>query len=363
MNKIRFIFVGIISMLFVSCTTSKEINYASSKRLSSQDQINEKSIVYGLPKSTLVFKVEQLKTEYIAGPYAQYAETFLGISNVVTSSKTEYKLSNVLIDQYRELDNDALYIIEPGDQVIDYLQLSKQGLIMFPENRDAQPVFNTQSNDYSQKLIFTDLSVKPNYFHEKGEITRVSTAANNFSDVPVIRKQTVMKSIQDKAKEAADVIFDIRERRLSLLFGDEERFPQGDAMSATLNEMRRIEEEYLALFIGKQVESVSTFYYEFTPTKEYTSSPYMLFRFSEKSGVTDVKTIEGRPVYVVIENGNNSASENIESNSTTNSHNIYYRVPYSVNVKLIDKDVIVQRRMIIEQLGKVMSVPAKNINL
>lgn len=361
-NKGKILSVGLISMFLVSsCVSSSTLKLAKSKQISSGDTISAKSIVYGLPKSTLVFKINQVKTEYKAGPFAKFAETFLGIENVILDNKASYQLSCVVIDQYRELDNDALFIVEPGDEVINYLQLSKQGLIMFPESRTAKPLFQTESKDYSQNLIFTDLSVKPNYFSEKGEVTSVS---DDMSAAPVLRKQVVQKSISDKAKEAADVIFEIRDRRLSILFGDEDKFPEGEAMKADLDELNRIEKEYLALFIGKKIESTTSFYYEFSPTQQYLTNPYLIFRFSETTGITDVNSMEGRPIFVVIEKDAGSVFDSLHTTVTENNgHSIYYRIPSSVNVKLIDKSVIAQRRIVIEQLGKLMAIPAKNINL
>lgn len=350
-------------LLLASCKTT-EFTSATSKKVQSTDTLSDKSIVYGLPKSTLVFEVKQIKEKYFPGPFAEYASLLLGINGVEKDEKEMYYIDNILISQYRELDSEMMFVVDPGDEHIEYLKLSKQGLIFFPENINVSDVFNNNRGEDIDKYLFTNTTVKPNYNLKNTSLSRVS-GQSNYSGVPVMRKQLVQKSKIDKAKEAAEVILNIRERRLLLLLGEEELFPVGEAMQSIVDELARIEKEYLSLFIGKTLRTEQVYHFEYTPNKQDIELPYVLFRFADDKGIVDENNFKGRPFVVDI----SGLSEPLENNVMTsfngltgNSHRIYYRIPEVVTIKVVDKsNVLVSKRVLVEQFGKMSSVPAKNI--
>ncbi len=360
MNRVIVFFASIL--VLVSCKTV-DFTTATSKKIQTIDTLSDNSIVYGLPKSTFVFGVKQVKEKYFPGPFAEYASLLLGIEGVEREINERYYVDNISISQYRELDSEMMFVINPGDERIEYLKLSKQGLIFFPENINVNDVFNNSNGESIDKHLFTNTTLKPNYNIKNTSLSRVS-GQNDYSGVPVMRKQLVQKSKIDKAKEAAEVILNIRERRLLLLLGEEELFPVGEAMQSIIDELARIEKEYLSLFIGKRLKAEQIYYFEYTPDKQDIELPYVLFRFADNKGIVDENNFEGRPFVVDIEGLSTQIEDSVvvSNGLLSNSHRIYYRIPEVVTIKIVDKsNILARKRVLIEQFGKISSAPAKNI--
>ncbi len=58
--------------------------------------------------------------------------------------------------------------------------------------------------------------------------------------------------------------------------------PQGEAMTAALQELSRLEEAYLSLFIGKKTVYHHRRNYHYTPAIGKKTDRIVLFRFSDK---------------------------------------------------------------------------------
>ena len=74
-----------------------------------------------------------------------------------------------------------------------------------------------------------------------------------FVQMPVTREVMQDKTLEDKAAEAAEIILSVRQERMNIAMGHTDATFSGEALAAALEELSRIEEEYLALFRGYTV--------------------------------------------------------------------------------------------------------------
>lgn len=102
------------------------------------------------------------------------------------------------------------------------------------------------------------------------------------------------KSLKEMAQEAANTIFTLRNRRFNLVTGESGENVFGAGLEAAIREMKRIEDNYLQLFLGKEEVVYSTYYFDVVP--QAGKSSYSVCRFSEDKGVIDGISLDGQPV-------------------------------------------------------------------
>jgi len=239
--------------------------------------------------------------------------------------------------------------------------------IVFPINKDVTEKYENQfygKNEYGKDIVFKDLSVTKYIGQEQVTYFKRVQRDSIFAKVPVVKTQSVHKSFEDKAEEAANFIFMIREKRFELLTGTADYYPDGDALEVAITELNRLENEYLDLFIGKRFTDVFEASYEFTPTKKEINQLYILFRFSEQKGMLSANDLSGRPIIIELENLNQTKNlSNIDFNSINTDGDIkndklYYRVPELTEVKILDgNSLIASRKLKIDQFGDIVIIP------
>ena len=76
---------------------------AAAQVLGKTDAAPAGTVVYSLPSTTLVLRVTALHESYKAGPYAQYAQKYLGL-DVKQTSGDFYKIKSIEMAPYIEAD-------------------------------------------------------------------------------------------------------------------------------------------------------------------------------------------------------------------------------------------------------------------
>jgi hypothetical protein len=328
--------------------------------------LSPRGMIYALPKTNLRIKVESVQISIIAGPYAPFAQKYLGISNVTQKSSTVWKISDIEVFSVVQPDMDALFVVEPSpDFSVDFLRLSQEGLII-PAN-----AANFYSVEHKLKLspesladdYFVDLSATP--FIAAEQTTHYSRVFQDstFIRVPVHKTVVVEKSLEDKAREAADFIFTLRKRRMELISGDADFVAEGKAAEAILNEISRLEDEYLSLFVGKKQTYSATNWYDFIPS-EKSNGAEILFRFSSAKGVLPSSDLSGSPVLITI-----SPETNWQNIDLLNSLSlekdiqrtdvVYYRLPVPISIKINDSQTeLFSQKLTFFQFGPLVRMPA-----
>ena len=108
-------------------------------------------------------------------------------------------------------------------------------------------------------------------------------SAEGIEKVPVKQSQTVVKSLEKKAEETAEMIFKLRQKRVEIVTGDTDATFSGEAMAATLKEIQRLEDEYMSMFIGKSVKDEQTMVFD-------TKAGLVVFNSCSHGGVDNIIT-------------------------------------------------------------------------
>jgi hypothetical protein len=325
---------------------------------------NEVAIFYSLPRSVIYVNVKCERSVFIPGPYASFAKKYLGLDGVVSEPKTTYSINDIDFDIQVETDPSAIYAILPTKKGYgNYLKLNEHGLVLpIDANAFGKTIKSSKKESKENTIVFKDLSYKP--FIEKKKATFYGRVLNDsvFTRVPIKKTMVVEKNIEEKAKEAAEFIFNLRERRLEFLTTDVDQPFSGDAINEILNEIQRLEDKYLSLFIGKTYTSYSTQTFSYVPTNSEGEST-ILFRFSEIKGILPQTDLSGRPILLEVEVPNTSLLDSAYKSLNTRIQKdeltrFYYRVPAYTNISVVDgSEVLAKRRVAIYQYGPIFSLP------
>lgn len=359
------IIIYILFVVFSSCkSTSETLVY----KIENSNLISESGIIYALPRTNLKFTIEASRTDIIPGPYYEYAEKYMGIEDVPEEEISIWQITDISIHTYNDIDPDQYYIIEPsGKMNIDFKKLIQNGNVL-PVNKSVESNFSNEFygiNNTENEIVFTDLSITKYVGEEKVTYFKRVQRDSLFAKVPVTQTKSVYKSFEDKAEEAANFIFMIREKRFELLTGMADFYPEGKSLEVAINELNRLENDYLALFIGKRFTSNYSAGFEFVPTETELNQPYILFRFSEDRGVLPPNDLRGRPIIVELDKKDQTKnlsylmSDQINREGTVYKDKLYYRIPDVAQVKVFDgSTILAMRKVNIEQYGIVVPFPA-----
>jgi hypothetical protein len=357
----------VLAALSWGCAGSKGIEHSTSAENASRSAHPESyTLIYSLPKTTLKISVEATQVITRRGPYYQFADRYLGISDVPGQDLNSWRIDNVKINSYQEADPDQFYVLKTNDRhVTNFFRLDAAGFIL-PVNREQLP--ELASHIYRKEkeedgILYTDLSIHPSVVEETRTVMRMVRQDTAFVNVPVLQRQSVTRSLEAKAAEAADLIFELRSNRFKLLSGDLDLFPDGRALEAIINEFARLEREYLDLFTGKVFEKTHEFTFEYTPrqTAEGRTEDHILFRLSDTRGILAADDANGRPVELRLER--EMKTDNIRIAEAPASRNgspqrLFYRIPDVAGISLTDGGTIIARsRIPVSQYGKVISLP------
>jgi hypothetical protein len=141
-------------------------------------------------------------------------------------------------------------------------------------------------------------------------VLHVVDADSIFTTVPSAKKNLIRKSLDEQAQELANQIFVLRDDRNALLKGesDGKSLPDGDALKYMVEQLNKLEESYMSMFVGKKIKIEKTYVFDYIPTKGTEQD--VLFKFSPEYGITPKESAKGSPIFVEI----NDLNDNIVVN-------------------------------------------------
>ena len=317
------------------------------------------AIVYSLPSTTIALKVTAEHEAYQAGPYAMYAEKYLGIS-VKQSSGDFYKIKSIEMVPYVEADpavSAAITLQGSKAAPANFLSLCSQGLVVLQDGYTGKgSQWRFPSAVGAQEFL---KGASSNIGITTTTLYKTVVGADGVEKVPVKQSQTVVKSLEKKAEETAELIFKLREKRLEIITGDTDATFSGEAMAATLKEIQRMEDEYMAMFIGKSVKDEQTVVFDVVPKASNPKHIYIAFRLSDTQGLLPANNMQGRPfVLELLADGEAIAPTAVSEAALATKGKIAYRKPVTVMARVLDgQKVLIQTRVPVYQLGKIMSFP------
>lgn len=320
-------------------------------------------LTYSLPKTVVILEVEAVQEKFYAGPYAKYAEKYLGIKPRM-EDETLFQLAEIKMTPFVEADQDRRYSLNVNKGKIDatFLKLSSAGLISFSDaNFGDEAIWRFPAKTQGD---FASKGVTSNLTSESTTLYRNEKKESAYNKVSVQQNMVVEKTPEKRAAETADMILKIRQQRLQIVTGDTDATYSGEAMGAAIAELTRLEQEYMTLFIGYSEYQTQKMRFEVIPEADRESQMYIAFRLSDEGGLVAAENLSGRPVVMEIVPQVFAEPEVTAAldPKAPKPVEVYYRIPAMCSVKLINSgNVIMQSRLPIYQLGRESSLPANVI--
>ncbi len=307
-------------------------------------------VVYALPRTGIRVKVKAAKETFQPGPYAAYAEQLLGIKNVKTKSAVNWVIEEINFEMFSEPDPEQAYKAQGAGAAL--VSLSADGClagININKSTDKKDVIVT--NRVGQKNKFDDRSFFE-YFTDSPLYTS-GDSTTGYRPVKLPEEQKISKAAQ-RVLESRRIQYEIASGMV------DEFHPDGEAYKVSLKELKDIEKDYLALFVGKSTYDMETFSFDYVPKSGGKSEA--IFRVSEENGIVPATDLTGKPVMIEFEIDKDLTqkySGMVKSDNPAAGHSgVYYRIPGRATIKLIaDLNVIATARATIAQFGAVAPVP------
>lgn len=338
------------------------------------DLSGKKGVLYALPQVFIGIDITVDKTEYFAGPYAEYASKYLDLDEVSTSNFNEFRITDMELYAVSEPDPNHFYFVEFDEKTAKenkamILSLSEQGLITGMHGpfsteaiqKEAKSKINvTNEGDFFQYYAETNLYEHTDTIIKKVVVDTVSVETFYFD------KKWVEKSSETKALEAANKISKIRENRFNLLTGYHEiPYPAG-TMQYMDEQLEKMLQEYLSLFTGIKVKKTLHYKFLVLPQAGEKSNMLPVFVFSERGGLKEVSSAGGEKIYVQIEHIDTESIQTVLNSQTQSdgSNGLFYRIPIPAKVSLeINNDLRTEGFFNIPQYGVVTSLPSTITNV
>jgi len=369
--KATFRLIVLLSVLLLtySCSTNKRLADSNSVILPLSDSaaLRDGSIVYGLPRTVFTVAVDMERTIEKPGPYAQFAEDLLGLTDVIKTENESWSIESITVRSHDELDPSEYYVINSTSLFqTNVLALRREGLIL-----DLNPsVFyssekqgNSNESGNVQSHSF-DLGSDEYFLLQRDTAYKRMNVDSSFVRIPYIVEKKRKLGVDQLAEKAAKRLMELRDGKHLILTGEATVFPQSDA---AINEINRLEKAYTELFTGKTIKESFTFSYQIIPQKSMVGKPVTLFQFSDLTGPVNGSANGGKPVTVEFNPEKKTKDLSIINRVQTRSEakkydKLFYRVPDVVGIKInLGSQKLFDSRKLIYQFGAVIQLPANYI--
>ena len=373
--KLRNIVIALSFIaVFVGCDTYK---YNVLKVDKASEPPKSFGLYYSLPRNVITIDITVTKTDKIAGPYAAYASKYRGIKNALKTNTTSYDLTDIKINTYSEPDPDQFYFIDLGKMNATksrsiMMSLSEAGLIQdFNDNSDEAVMQEKKEEMKKDRIDYTQTF---KYFADANLKEMVDTLIEKISvdtlilEKQVLKRSLVEKTMEEKAKEAADFILHVQDQRFDILTGAQEVAYSEATISLMNNELKALEEEYMELFVG--ITNTSTFHYRYyyLPESEVYNASIPLFKFSTSMGIMAEDASGGDLVFIKVDRARNTM--NLEDFIAKNNpekeekRGLYYRIPEYSKFTIMQGDISkAEASFLISQFGVIGYLPPKYTKL
>ncbi len=370
----------IITVMFSSCAKQEVTVIRTGFNTSHLNEIDTgfsgNGLFYSLPRTAIVVDIKVKETTKTPGPYAAYADRFLGLDNIISAAFNEYEIYQVNINGFAEPDPEQVYFVSFPDQDEQslYVSLNEAGLISsvnnIPDKHKALPD--------KEKIQHHDLYYHPttfNYFLDSEKTEEHVTIADQTGDENIavqrqtLRRTWVEKSTELRAREVADYILEIREKKFDLISGFQEIPYSKEALEYMYDEMNKLENDYLDLFTGVTNHKIINYRYIVRPSKTDIKDGSLLFRFSTTDGImpftnesganVELKYTPVKATYLLEQKINT-----ITAADPKGLRGFHFRIPEYTDIYLyLGGHRRAQTRMHINQFGIISHLPARDMRI
>lgn len=306
------------------------------------------SIAYALPRTVVKVALIVEKESVRPGPYARFAQKYLGVMAPL-ADKDIYRIAGARISYGEEADPAQVYVLDnPDKSPMQLYQATPEGFVAAPMEGAGPAV-----------AAYAPVRIGP----EEGMSQAVSYVGcdTSFVKVPLDRREVTERTPEDMAYAAANTIYTLRKRRMELVTGEAGENVFGEGLKTALDEIDRLENEYLALFLGKQFRQRLVRTFDAVP--ETGKQNLIVCRFSETAGAVPVSDLSARPVILEMTPENKVQNTPVAAKPTKDSRGmVYYRIADIANCVLTDgQNRIATARIPIYQFGITVEIPVTSL--
>jgi hypothetical protein len=352
------------SALMMACSTP---SFVVKKVGPSDNVVSEGHVFYQLPVTSLQIIVEQTHTVFIPGPYAAYATRYLGIENASTQGSDSYDVAVVKVNALSQPDPQSIFMVEPTGNVPYAAALGKlvqKGLVTDPLDAGKVVALDAEAKKAESVVPdFLDLSISDFEGEKVDTLYKTVFRDSGYVRVPVTKKVVAAKDADDKAREAAQLITKLRKRRSKLITWQYENVnPSGEALRSGLEEMKRIEAEYLSLFIGKTYIEKSRRVFYVTPSATDKTSQTEIFRYDSATGIAENGRTGNKVVYLKLstqaDKQKNLTQGHLQVEPLRSVINSFYvRIPENADISVVNGSKEIYKASVpVFQLGTIVPV-------
>lgn len=249
--------------------------------------------------TTLYVNLTAQRTTITAGPYARYAQKYLGITAPL-ADKVLLELVEANINDINELAPSVVADEQP-----------REALHMHP--------------------------------------------SEGFPKLPIDKTSASPESLEDSARKAANRIFEIRRNRFELITGMAGENVFGGGLKAALKELDRLEQEFLSLFLGRQTSQIVAGRYRVTPQLGLTT--YTIAKFSQTDGFLAPDAASGDAILLTLRLLGSASPAGLQLADRPSSRTRTVRIPVDAECRIsLTDNQLTSRVLPITQFGRTVYV-------
>jgi hypothetical protein len=311
----------VVSLSFIICHLSFSPIGAQTLLSEYQPGVTQDGAIYRLPKTAVAVTVRAVKTTYIPGDFAKYAQRYLRLNNVSTEPIVKNEVVSVQQSAFAVADTTKTYAVKFDSRTVAAnIKLSADGCLLAINSESVEG-----GTDYSQTHNST-LSVQ-------------SSSISNTDPHQYLTEEILAAGSTAKMAElTAQEIYDIRENRNLLIKGQADFMPKdGEQLRLMLNQLQQQDDALTSLFAGSVSRDTTERTFIVCPSKPIDSQ--VLFRFSQLRGLVDADDLSGVPYYIKVEDLNTVPSLVADAAATkkkqkSSDKGIYVNVPSKMRLTI-----------------------------
>ena len=295
----------------------------------------QKGIYYALPRTVIQLDLMVDKTELVEGPFSDYAY-MIGANDVILDNDVEYILRDVVMSTYAEADPNATFFVAMN---------AKKG--------EAQPFYLNSKGILEGVGMVSETPVNP-----ATPSVKVPVSADN-KYFKYQYSSSGMRSEDQQARAAAEMISRIREEKIKLITGFQETAFTLDTYRQMYADLDEMEAEYLSLFVGKRVVTpvVQTVYVTLSKDVPLQTVGSFSKDYGFSTNVYDGESITVQAISLQT-TGNINALSPSAVETISHENKLFYRIPETVYLKVsLGDKTILERRETLAQFGAFMLAP------
>lgn len=263
-------------------------------------------VTYSLPMTAVNVDATAIKTVYVPGEFAKYADRFLHIQGVRRESEVSWKLEELKVTQVGIPDTLKTFVIKQKDKSsASNVQLTDAGILL---------AINT-----SQQLADNSLP--------QGTKTSHALNAKQYLTSEMLEAASTAKMAELVAQE----IFDIRDSKNAIRRGQAESMPKdAGSLRIVLDDLNKQEEALTQLFVGYTDTIVVHQRFQFATKTDIEKK--VAFRFSKKLGFVDADDYAGEPYYISIKDKHSVPLPTEKEAAKRKIQGVVYNIPGTASV-------------------------------